>query len=131
MHARTPQRGTYRVRNSNHAGGTPPPAGCLRRVSEDPLDHVYVTLRQRKPSKRSSSSKHSKQAWKQGWKQRVEMSRKEVNNEQAQWDREKKHKDALIRSVLVCLCLSEGLRLPFPLARRHSLACSDQAEENE
>jgi hypothetical protein len=59
------------------------------------------------------------------------MSRKEVNNEQAQWDREKKHKDALIRSVLVCLCLSEGLRLPFPLARRHSLACSDQAEENE
>jgi hypothetical protein len=39
---------------------------------------------------------------------RVEMSRKEVNNEQAQWDREKKHKDALIRSVLVCLCLSRG-----------------------
>ena len=27
-----------------------------------------------------------------------EMSRKEVNNEQAQWEREKKHKDALIRS---------------------------------
>ena len=25
------------------------------------------------------------------------MSRKEVNNEQAQWEREKKHKDALIR----------------------------------
>ena len=33
--------------------------------------------------------------------QRLEMSRKEVNNEQVQWDREKKHKDALIRSARV------------------------------
>jgi hypothetical protein len=27
------------------------------------------------------------------------MSRKEVNNEQAKWENEKKHKDALIRSI--------------------------------
>jgi hypothetical protein len=30
------------------------------------------------------------------------MSRKEVNNEQEKWEREKRHKDAIIRSTLLC-----------------------------
>jgi len=49
------------------------------------------------------------------------MSRKEVNNEQAQWDREKKHKDALIRSA----------RVPWltPHNAHHRPGCAGQLHE--
>ena len=48
------------------------------------------------------------------------MSRKEVNNEQAQWEREKKHKDALVRFQSISLWgegVGDALRADGPVSR--------------
>ena len=48
------------------------------------------------------------------------MSRKEVNNEQAQWEREKKHKDALVRFQSISLWgegVGDALRADGPVLR--------------
>ena len=53
------------------------------------------------------------------------MSRKEVNNEQAQWEREKKHKDALVRFQSISLWgegVGDALRADGPVLRTRTRA---------
>ena len=55
------------------------------------------------------------------------MSRKEVNNEQAKWENEKKHKDALTRSISPSL---SSLSLSFSVTLSQPVRC-DQAKKGE
>ena len=66
MHART-TRGTYRVRNSNHAGGTPPYA---TQASGLPTRHAHLAAHW-VPSVRNTEIGIGPTNWRAEWRERI------------------------------------------------------------